>query len=438
MQLIYFIFCVLVVWETTHRRIDFLSIAAASFILYTSNCLIGEVWVPQSGFNAYESAIHLETYVLICAQLFIIFAFFYLKKKNIKIVVCGHSGNKIQKRNDSFLYNAVVNKDNKFYWIVVLLISAGSIAYNLIFRIGLDTFFSYTAKGDILNETSFLFGIAIWGGLICFFHFFTVKKKIGSIVSAAVILTSVLLGSRAHIASALVGVLIIKSFGWHKKKREKIRTNKGFGKNNRKIIVLAFIMLMFLIMYKLVYKEIRAGDIEGVLEVLKNPKTWSDLFDIDELRIVCANYNYVIEKHIKLPIMDVIARLVSMVPFANDYIPIENPLRFSTILRQEINTTYGLASNFWGECYAMGGVVFLMLMTFVWMTFINKITDLTFAGRSPFLLTVASYLSFYIHRLDWTQVMGCIKIVILFYLIKMIFDLVFGKKSRKRYSEAMQ
>ena len=66
---------------------------------------------------------------------------------------------------------------NKIYWIAILLVSIGSIIYSLVFEVGFSTFFSYITKADILEGTSFLFSLSIWGGLICFFHFYLTKRK---------------------------------------------------------------------------------------------------------------------------------------------------------------------------------------------------------------------------------------------------------------------
>lgn len=431
MQVVYIILCILIIWEAVHSKIDYVSIAAGSFLLYSSNCIIGEVWVPQSGYFAYYSSINFKTYLLICTQMLIILFFLHLKRCRIKLVF----GKKTREYSDKVVSQEGMSpaNGNKIYWIVILLIALSSIIYNLIFVVGISTFFSYIGKGDISEKTSFLFSLSIWGGLVCFFHFYLTKKKTGTIVSAMIILISVLLGSRAYIAAAFVGILIIKSFGWVQKSK-----NETGRKKNIHILLLAILMLMFLIIYKLIYKEIRAGDFAAALTVLSNPLTWINLFDIDELRIVCANYNYTIENQIQLPIMDVIARVVSIVPFVNDFVPTEYPIRFSTILQDRMNTTYGLANNFWGETYAMGGVLFVLFLTIAWIIFIDRLNEKAKISKSPFIITVVSYLSFYIHRLDWTQVMGCLKLVLIFCLIKVIFDLLLLKSKTNFYVNLSQ
>lgn len=420
MQILYIILSFLIIIELFLRRVDCISIAAASFILYSSNCIIGKVWIPQSGYNAYYSDISFQTYSLIIIQLLIIYLFLLFKRYGIE--------SRIQIKSIRYEKSYKQNINNKLYWRFILVLAYGIIGYYLIFKIGLSSFFSYTTKGEILSETSFLFGLSIWGGLICFYHYYLSRKYVGAALSFGIIIISVILGSRAYIATAFVGVLLIISFGWNK------RVILNNSKTKRRIILLGTVMLAFLIIYKLVYKEVRAGDFVGALTVLSNSQTWLNLFDIDELRIVCANYNYTVDNHIRLPLSDVMARLLSIIPFANDYIPIEFPLRFSDYLQSSIRTTYGLASNFWGESYAMGGPVFVAFITFAWLFGLSAVNDRLKKTESPFLLTIVSYLSFYIHRLDWTQVMGCLKLVLVLFIVRIIFILLIHRSIVFEYS----
>ena len=416
MRFIYFVLCILILCELLRRRIDFLSIAALSFILYSSNCLIGKVWVEQSGYNAYEADIHIHVYYLICTQLFVIYMFLLFRRNNVKFLRGNNSFTRIKQDE---------KVENKLYWTIILGVSVICIVYTFFCVIGIQSFFSYTPKADVLNKTSLMFGISVWGGLLCFFYNYIKSNKFGIIVSVILILFTVLYGSRAYLASAMIGFLVITSLGWKKRGKE---NNENVLKSNSKIIIIGSIMFMFLIIYKLVNKEVRAGDTEAISKVLTDASTWRTMFDIAELRIVCADYNWIIEKHFRLPVWDVVARLVSICPFANKVISVEYPIRFSGILQQGMRTTYGLANNFWGECYAMAGNGFVIVMTLLWMGLISKLNDRIKVSKSPFLLTVASYLSFYIHRLDWVQVMGCIKLVFLFFIMKIAFDMVIYKR----------
>ena len=307
-----------------------------------------------------------------------------------------------------------------FFWISLLFIAMIAICYVLFDVIGVANYFSGLHKVEIQKQLPKFFGLTGWACLLCFFHFRNVRNRKMEIVSMVGILFFMVLGSRALFATALVGALISKSFDYIEKNQEN---------NNRRIIIYGILIFLFLILYKLIYEEVRAGNLIGVIDILGNLSTWINLFDIAELRIVCANYNYIIDHEWQLPVMDVVARLSSVVPFANNYFQTVYPLRFSAILMEEIHTTYGLASNCWGEIYAMSGsIIAVLVATAVWLTVIQYLNDRVRAGRSPFALAAVSYLSFYIHRLDWTEIIGCFKMVVLFFLVKLLFDITFGQR----------
>ena len=415
MQIVYIMLCILILWEIMHRKIDFISVAAISFILYTNNCIVGEVWIIQSDYFAYHANINFKTYFLICTQLLIIYIYIYLKRKKI-VFIFGKRDiveKKIYKREKN-----IGNNNDDIYFMIILFISITSFFYEIIFKIGISNFFSELSKSAVIERTSSIFGLSIWGALVCFFYYYSLRKKIYVIISASVLIMYLLLGSRAYIASAFVGLIIIKSFEWEKK----------LGKKSKKrVIFLTIIMFVFLIFYKVIYREIRAGDFSTAVTLLKDSITWNFLFDISEFRNILANYNYIIENNISFPIADTLARIISIIPFINDNFSTEYPLRLSVMLKEEINTSYGLGSTFWGECYAMGGIIFLLLMTFFWITFINYLNNKVKIRKSPYTIVMAAYLSFYIHRLDWLQVMGCLKIVMLLYIFNIAFNIIGNK-----------
>ena len=421
---LYFLLSLFLFIIIIRRRIDFLSVAAVSFILYTSNCLVGEVWIFQSGYNIYEAEISAKTYFLVCNQLIIIFAYLFMEEKGIKLSI----SNTCRRYRIRLAYSHLEasTSGGSCYWAFLFMTSAMIVWYTIFFRIGLGYFLSYAEKGMILSETNILFGLSMWSGMICFFYYYSKRNRMGTIASGVIILITVLLGSRAYLASVMVGVLVVKSYTLNERK-----IDCRWRHRNRKIILLGILMVFFLLIYKLIYKEVRAGDFEGMIRVLSSTDTWSSILDVDELRIVFANYNYSIENQLDLHSSDIIARIVSVIPFANDGIPTYYPMRFSQLLQERVGTTYGLANSFWGECYAMGRGMFVLTMTVVWISFIRVLNNRIIRKKSPFLITIASYLSFYIHRLDWTQVMGCIKTVFLFYCIKTMYDGLWLSGDRK-------
>lgn len=155
MQILYASLGVLILWQVLRTRIDFLSIAAISFILYTSNCLIGRVWVSQSGRNVYEAPISAETYTLIIAQMIVILLFIIIARRRqtpLPDYRNSANGTDIRKREVTV---------SDFFWVVILLSSLICVIYDLLINIGVANFFSYTAKGDLLDRASVLFSISI-------------------------------------------------------------------------------------------------------------------------------------------------------------------------------------------------------------------------------------------------------------------------------------
>lgn len=411
MQVAYCLLCILIIWNVIKKDIDFVSVFAISFILYSSNCAIGTVRIGQAGVG-YQGMILFETYEIICMQLFIIL--FYLWKK------------------DTFRFNTIKNirihfprfskrsNKNDFYWISMALVSTSYIIFVIFFDIGVSTFFSYTHKVEIMEKISIFFGLSIWGGMIGFFHFIMMKKKRLAFISSAGVIASFLLGSRAYIACACIGLLIFWSFNC----AEKIN-NHG----RLKVILGGMLLFLVMVIYKLIYQEVRAGDLFAIVDILSNPDTWVNAINIAELRIVCTHYNYIVENQIALPSTDVVARLSSIIPFLNHYVPSVYPIRFSALLMMKMNAVHGLASNFWGEVFAMGGRVAVFFSTIISLVVIEYMSKKVRDEKSPFMMIAVSYLSFYIHRLDWTQVMGCLKMTIMFYFVKLLFDsIVFEKR----------
>ncbi len=55
-------------------------------------------------------------------------------------------------------------------------------------------------------------------------------------------------------------------------------------------------------------------------------------------------------------------RIISVVPFLNGLIRPDEYREESTILREDLSLTYGLASKIWGEFYALGLYVLMFTM----------------------------------------------------------------------------
>lgn len=408
MNIIYILLVGIIIFQIARRRFDFLSIAAISFVFYTSNCITGKVWIEGGRAGVYyTSNIKVETYILILCQMILIILSMY-RTIHGKRIIWPTKVNFLTGSGNGFA--AFMKSDHCFtFWRILMVFNVSVFIYTIFFQIGLATFFSYTRKGDLYNQTGVLYSLAVWGSVLCFMYGMHKHKRLYMIAAILLILMTFISGSRAYLATALVDVIVIKA-----------KRVRNIIKSNTRVIIFGIFAFLFLLVYKNIYSEVRALDFEAVLRILSSPKTYSNMLDIAEFRIILSIYNYVIENSFHLPFTDSIVRVVSIVPFVNDYIGTSYPLRFSAIAQYDFfGASYGLANSFWGETYAMGGFVFLMLITELWLYFMkwcNKF--ISGNGRlSPFIMVMACYFSFYLHRLDWLQVLGCMKSVLVFYLI---------------------
>lgn len=233
------------------------------------------------------------------------------------------------------------------------------------------------------------------------------------------------IGSRAYVTTAIVVVLV---YNW-----EKIKFSI---KTNLKLFVIGGLLLFAILVYKEIYIYVKDFDFNKVASILLNSQTYIDtLSDNAESRVVFSIYNYVITNNFQLSNVDTFARVMSIFPIANDFIDTTLSVRFSTIMMNNVfNTTYGLASNFWAESYAMWGIKGIFLAQFIWMLVLFKCNKYFYMlkNKSCFILTIASYCSFYINRLDYVQVFGMIKSVLFVYFIWIfsyyILDLLYKNK----------
>ena len=410
MAIVYVFVSLCVLLFVLRRRFDFLSMSAVSFILYTSSCIAGKTWITRdsAGRMYYSADISTRTYLLVLLQLLLILAVIladYVKKRK-------RPGERLLPRGLLLSAGSSQPAAESVFWPGLMLGCALVFVYTLVARIGLSALFSGAHKSDLLSRVGGLFSFAIWGILLCFFYGVQTGRRWYVVLSAVLILVTVLIGSRAYIAAALVGVLVMKA----QVIRNAIRAN-------RKVLILGFVAAVLLLLYKNVYKDIRALNFAAAVRTLTTWKTYADMLDVAEFRINSALFNYVVETGFRLPAPDSAARILSVFPKVNDFIPTKYPIRLATIIKENFfNASYGLASSFWAESYAMGRAPFLALITVLWLILVRRSgRHLQAPGRSsPFAVTAASYCCFYIHRLDWVQVCGCLKSVVFFYLVWLV------------------
>ena len=299
----------------------------------------------------------------------------------------------------------------------MVAIIADCFLLNDLSNIGIGRFFSTVTKSELLDELSLGFSLFLWGDIVALI--FAIKNyKLGLIIlSLPVVLFSVVLGSRAYIALVLVCLLVVK---------QKTLQNKRIPITNIKYLFVGIFSIFFLMLYKKIFVAVRSLDYIFFQKLITG-HGFGDLFasslSIGEFRCVFSLYDYTIFSELSLPFEDFIARILSFIPTLGDILGARYPIRYSKLVVKIFDSTYGLASNFWAETMAMGGPIFLVFITFIWLTCLQKANTFLIKNNivSTYYIVFAAWLSFYIHRLDWVQISGLFKILVFFIVLNYIW-----------------
>ena len=176
-----------------------------------------------------------------------------------------------------------------------------------------------------MNSANTLFSYAIWGILISFTYGIQSKRKGIFLVSAFILFILLVMGSRSYLILAILILLLVKAD----------LVKKTVSANWKKIVVLVILMFIFMI-YKEIYKYIRAMDFEAVISALENYKTYLSVFTNGETRTTFSLYNFVISEEYRIPFKDSLARILSVLPFVNNALSTSLPIRFSEIAKNSI------------------------------------------------------------------------------------------------------
>lgn len=141
-----------------------------------------------------------------------------------------------------------------------------------------------------MNSANTLFSYAIWGILISFTYGIQSKRKGIFLVSAFILFILLVMGSRSYLILAILILLLVKAD----------LVKKTVSANWKKIVVLVILMFIFMI-YKEIYKYIRAMDFEAVISALENYKTYLSVFTNGETRTTFSLYNFVISEEYRIP-----------------------------------------------------------------------------------------------------------------------------------------
>ncbi|MEG1256981.1 O-antigen polymerase [Clostridium sp.] len=394
---------------TIFRKIDFLSFAAFSFIIYTMPCLAGKVWIRGYNQYYYYSAISNQLYSIICMQLVLtlLYLMFYDFRKRYLLA----KKKLVNESNDSQEINNKYNNDKKEKWICtcfkILLIIVYASTIKNIYTIGISNLSLHKSK--IIAEMSSFYTTSVIAAIVIFIYAYKNKKKYLKLFSLPIVLLNLFIGSRALITTLFVSLFVINSNRLQEKSKGKI-----------KYLIIGIVALFFILLYKQIYILVKLGDWHAVFDTLINYDTYIKAVTPVDSTINISIYNYIIDYKYFLEGNDVLGRLVSFIPFVNNYIDVSHSLRFSQILKNEIfHSSYGLASCIWAEVYAMFGIIGIFIFQLLWLRLLEWGNKHIYSLKTSvyFILPTIAYLSFYIHRLDYLQVFGIMKSMLMIYLI---------------------
>jgi len=377
---IYFIF---------RNKMDFLLLFFASFLLYHWQIISGTIWVPPYEFAASIQSIFI---VGIVATVLIAFTLF-----NDVIYL------ELPEQD----YNHLKDRDQKnIGWILI------GISYLAVF------YAIYNAGGTVLSGNkaeftramglsydflyyfpagmAFLYGVASKNRRITFFAFLP-------------LLFYLLVGYRAVIVTALVGAAVIHLYG------QPLRTLRM-----ARVFAYTLGAFVFFVAYKFSYIALQTNSFEWFAEIIEGDVRFESLWELLMWAMFSAEFGQVSSNLSLSSAIDLTqhhrfsdALLGSITGLNNILNYNEDITRFSHTIREYANPgfSYGIGSSIWGEMYQAGSYVGVFLSAIVvigCITFFN----LSFKSnkeRYSLLLLLFSFLAFYIHRNDFTLVLGYVK-----------------------------
>lgn len=398
---------ILLICVVCRPKMDLFSVAAVCFIVYSIYCIPG---YGHSG--AYSQRLSPQLYGFIYIQLFIILAACLLSTRKQKKALKPSA----MRLPDRYSEKSVNNDATTIAFYLYTIVMAAFALLNII-KIG---FSGFTAgKANVWENTNVLFVISLYGAYPSFAYGLHTKNKLIWIPSLLIELTIFLSGSRAFATTMAVILLCEKSAQW-----------RAEGRSSRKLYIIGAVAVVFLLVYRMVDQQIMSGDFQGAFQQLSKGEVWLEALEFNEPRVIIANYDYVIANDFRLPFGDTIYRVLDFIPGLTSVIPIKLQISeyFSTWLRETLQAVRGVGGSFWGESYAMLGAAGVPLFTILWLLVLG-ICNRHYSfhkSYSSFVVSLGTYLSWYINRLDFNLVGQACKVMLFCFLIWGVIYLIVG------------
>lgn len=399
---IYIILSAILLLYSVRHRLDLLCVTSVCYLVYSMYC------VPGIGISGlYRPKLSPSLYYAVYMQILIIFVVavsvrFSERRRNVIQTTEYKESAKDKKIRISF----------RIYTLIIVAFAVMNIA-----PVGLSGFMA--GKSVVWEQTNVFYVVSLYGAWPSFAYGIHKNDKMVWIPSLLIELTIFFAGSRAFMTTLIVIFLCEKGTVLWKNR-----------KNSMRIYILGAVGVAFLLVYRMVDKYIMAGDIAGVISTLQNPSTWLTAFEFNEPRVIIANYDYAFTSGMRLPIGDVVYRIIDFVPGLTSVfrIKLEYPEYYSTWLMNQVHGSAGVGGSIWGESYSMFGFFGIILFTMIWLAFIYKCNrHLDYhENYSYFVVALGTYLAWYINRLDFNRVGQACKVMFFCFLIWSFVYLVLG------------
>ena len=414
-ELFYFIFCLLYLFSLFYvifkkRSVDFFTLMVFSLSYYSFPLLLEELTLVCVIEN-----------IPIHENIYLIFIFIYTVNFIFMIKTDYKDLNKI------YVINHSQSIENNLLLILTILLFIIGVYFT-----GFSEYFFGTKKDDV--DLNVFIGLSIWSSLALFIvsYHANKKNKINILISLIIILSVLFFGYRSYtVVLFLIFSLLFLNF-------QKIRLYKKFH-----YFMLGFILVLFLTIFKLLYGTLKYADISTLISIVRNVdfSTYYMLFFVDPLAVT-YNLNLVILNETSLPVSYFFHRLISILPFYSGfYSEITNYeyLKLSDILHENYHTVnLGLASSFLGELLALINYIGFFVGIIIWIfsiyIFNKKIKDIN-TLFIKMLVPMIVYMTFYIHRVDITFILGSFKMLLIVWLCVTLSSVILKKISSRRKNE---
>lgn len=408
---LYLFMAVLFFVYTIKNRLDILAVGMVCYVVYTMYCFFG---YGIAGF--YRPKLSATLYWLVFTQMAMLLVFTSRKRRK--------DGTKyLEQPGRCELTGEEAVKENKRVTLAFELYTAVIVFFALINMIPLGLSGFAQGKANVWENTNVLYIVSLYGAYPSFIYGLYAKKKRIWIPAFLIECGIFFAGSRAFLATMIVMFLCERGVAMWRKKQ-----------NNRSVFILGALAICFLLMYRTIDKSLLEGNLRDALRILSQPETWLKALEFNEPRVIIANYDYSITSGIRLPAGDVIYRIIDIVPGMTRLFPIklQYPEYFSDWLTESVHGSTGVGGSFWGESYAMWGLVGVVLFTALWIAWLRRANNHLDHHRpySSFVVALGTYHAWYINRLDFNRVGQSIKVMLLCFLIWACFYLVLGGELR--------